>query len=62
MKQVWKVGSIFIAVLVVWISLLLSKDLPPSLQLIVPYVSPISSLAPILLKTLGIDLIEYVLR
>jgi len=38
MKQVWKVGSIFIAVVVLWISLLLTKDLPPSLQLIVPYV------------------------
>lgn len=37
MKQVWKIGSIFAAVLVLWISLLLAKDLPPSLQLIVPY-------------------------
>ncbi|XP_024357152.1 dolichol-phosphate mannose synthase subunit 3 isoform X1 [Physcomitrium patens] len=38
MKQVWKIGSIFTAVVVAWISLLLAKDLPPSVQLIVPYI------------------------
>ncbi|KAG0556091.1 hypothetical protein M758_12G141600 [Ceratodon purpureus] len=37
MKQVWKIGTIFTAVVGIWISLLLTPGLPPSLQLIVPY-------------------------
>nr|PNR39942.1 hypothetical protein PHYPA_020222 [Physcomitrium patens] len=39
MKLVWKICSIFTAVVVVWILLLLAKDLASSVHLIVPYIS-----------------------
>ena len=40
MKQVWKIGSLLTAAVAIWVSLLFtSRDLPPSLNLIVPFVS-----------------------
>lgn len=40
MKQVWKIGSLLAAAVAIWVSLLFtSRDLPPSLNLIVPFVS-----------------------
>jgi len=57
MKQVWKIGSLLAAAVAIWVSLLFtSRDLPPSLNLIVPFL-PMYAIAS--LGCYGLGMLGY---